>query len=131
MRDIKARLLVMLTERKIKHHLVEGDPSKKVPWLIQYKFDEGDGLGSWKTIMPSSLICDQNWMLEPVIVKIDENALSFDEWLRAVDKLFLANLGMGSEAFEDYNWRDEYESEVTPEDAYLEWTKYNEDGFGR
>lgn len=131
MRDIKARLVEMLTERKIKHHLMDTPANKLVPWVIQYKFDNGDGLGSWKLIMPNSPISEQDWMEAPIVDGDNVEFISFEAWISAVDKLFVEEFGMESICFEDYNWRDEYESEVTPEASFAEWKAYNEESFGR
>jgi hypothetical protein len=46
---------------------------------------------------------------------------SFDDWLEALNRIFIKELQMGYTCFEDYDWYAEWDSEVTPRDAYEEW----------
>lgn len=47
---------------------------------------------------------------------------TFAIWMKELNKCCRDNLdGMNVDDFEDYNWRDEYENGVTPEDAFSEW----------
>lgn len=50
---------------------------------------------------------------------------TFAIWMKELDQLFLANLSMGRDDFEDYDWRAEYDGENTPEDAFQEWGMLN------
>ena len=54
--------------------------------------------------------------------------MTFEELLEALDKLFIEKFGVGHETFDDYNWDDEFDSEVPPDDAFEEWCLHTEDG---
>lgn len=45
----------------------------------------------------------------------------FIRFLKDVDKLCTDKYGLSIHDFPDYMWRDEYDSEVPPEDAFDEW----------
>lgn len=61
-------------------------------------------------------------------VRRNPEPVLFDEWLEELDKLFLADMGTTHNDFDDYNWNDEFESEVEPADAYEEWKIHTEGG---
>ena len=61
------RLLELLEERGIKHVVNYNDGSVRNPWVIEYKYDDGSGLGSWKYIVPNTKVCDLKFLDEPVI----------------------------------------------------------------
>lgn len=48
--------------------------------------------------------------------------MSFEQWMRQVDKLIAAKFwGMTSDDFDDWLWHDEYSSNTTPKDAVDNW----------
>ncbi len=52
----------------------------------------------------------------------------FQAWKDELDELFINHFGLCHDDFEDYNWSDEYNSEVPPEDAFDEWKIHTENG---
>lgn len=47
--------------------------------------------------------------------------MTFEEWLKELDRLFLEYFGVGYRDVEDYDWWAEYEGENTPTEAFEEW----------
>ena len=45
-----------------------------------------------------------------------------------LDKIFNAQYKMNHDDFDDYNWFDEYDNDVTPDDAFYEWKCITEGG---
>jgi hypothetical protein len=43
--------------------------------------------------------------------------LTFNQWMKEVDKILVANLGIGSSDMRDRNWRDAYDDESSPQTA--------------
>ena len=43
--------------------------------------------------------------------------LTFEQWMRKVDALCSAAIGVGAFDMEDYRWRDDYDDKLSPEDA--------------
>ena len=58
----------------------------------------------------------------------DVAEIGFQGWMTKLDRLFIAKYGLTHNDFEDYNWFDEYDSEVSPEDAFDEWCCMLESG---
>ena len=45
----------------------------------------------------------------------------FDVWMSKLDTLIFSEFGKYHNDFTDYNWYDEYENDVEPEEAFDEW----------
>jgi len=120
----------MLSERGITYSLGE-DPFNTVrPWYIQYQYDDGDSLGTRKVITPTSKIADQKWMDAPILeCSLPDVFESFEKWMVALNFLMKTEFGFTEDdLLEGYNWRDEYDSEVEPRDAFEEWKIHTENG---
>jgi hypothetical protein len=52
----------------------------------------------------------------------------YTAFLNEIDSYLMANFGMTHRDFEDYNWKDEFDSEVPAEDAFEEWRIHTEEG---
>lgn len=59
---------------------------------------------------------------------MDKTNATFNQWEAAVDNLIISKFGLGMHDFPDYCWRDQYDSEVTAEEAVTEWM--NDDQYG-
>ena len=68
--------------------------------------------------MPNSIISEVKFL----------NEVSLSDWLKELDKFFMCFFGVKHSDFEDYNWDDEYDSEVSPQDAFEEWKSHTENG---
>jgi hypothetical protein len=47
-------------------------------------------------------------------------SMSFEKWLAAVDNICYKNIGLSYEDVPDQTWRDWYEDELTPQEAFDE-----------
>jgi hypothetical protein len=47
--------------------------------------------------------------------------MNFDEWMRMVDQLLIAKVGMSSESIPDFMWYDLYSEKYTPAEAFETW----------
>lgn len=55
--------------------------------------------------------------------------VSFDEWIKELDKLFAAEFGgFHHDDFPDYLWHDEWSSDCEPDESFQEWRLITEDG---
>lgn len=54
--------------------------------------------------------------------------MNFNTWLNEVNKLAIADVGRPVDDYEDYNWFDEFDNDVDPDDAYDEWKSHTESG---
>ena len=43
------------------------------------------------------------------------------EWIKELDKIFIKTFGMNYDDFEDYDWKAEWEAEISPEESFEEW----------
>lgn len=43
--------------------------------------------------------------------------MNFDQWLRQVDSILVAGLGLGHRELRDRNWRDAFDDGYSPEEA--------------
>jgi hypothetical protein len=56
---------------------------------------------------------------------------SFEQWLREVDALLVASIGLDHESLPDVGWWDWWDSELTPAEAIAEASReWSLDGFG-
>lgn len=46
---------------------------------------------------------------------------NFQEWLKKVDQVSVDKTGFGVRDFEDWHWRDAFEDEMRPREAFLEF----------
>ena len=53
---------------------------------------------------------------------------AFTTWMYELDQLFQAEFGSSHVDFDDYNWNDEFDSEVDPKDAFEEWQCMTDNG---
>lgn len=54
--------------------------------------------------------------------------MSFRAWMRLLDRIFNRQYQMNHDDFDEYNWFDEWENDVTPDDAFCEWKAHTEGG---
>lgn len=47
--------------------------------------------------------------------------MTFEEWKKAVDKLFMKYMHCTSDDVEDWLWFDDYLNGVSPDNAFDEW----------
>ena len=47
----------------------------------------------------------------------DDCEQEFNDWLAAMDKLFVVEYGLSYQDFPDWGWRDAYEDGLNPEEA--------------
>lgn len=52
----------------------------------------------------------------------------FDVWMSELDRLMFNAFRKFHVDFEDYNWYDEFDNDVTPEDAFEEWKAHTVNG---
>lgn len=121
-KKMEERLCEMLWERKINRDLNYAPDGS---WCIFYYPDPESE--DYKCIFPTSLICEQDWMELPVL-EVEEVAMTFEVWMRELEKLFVGNLGLSHNDFESYDWKAEFEGEHTPEDSFEEWKLLTESG---
>lgn len=55
---------------------------------------------------------------------------TYEQWYALLDKCFTRQFGLGVDDFPDYMWFDEFESDCTPEDSFLEWMAQTNGGYG-
>jgi len=122
---IKVRLCEMLEERGIRYECV-GHINDPKTWAI-FVYDQKDP-EEYTFISPNSRICEQTWMEKPIMTKVwgepvlgSATLTDFDEWKKDLDLLFDIEFGMGSDNFEDYDWKGEWEGENTPGESFDEW----------
>ena len=53
---------------------------------------------------------------------------SFDVWMSKLDSLMFEEFHKYHVDFDDYNWFDEFDNDVDPEDAFDEWKAHTENG---
>ena len=113
--NIPHRLSELLRERGYEPKIARGANGF---WLIDFD----DKRGNPHCITPTSLIADQWWMID------ETNEDSYSGFLREIDRRMMMDLGMTTSDAEEYNWKDEFDSEVEPDDAYEEWKCHTENG---
>jgi uncharacterized protein YPO0396 len=47
--------------------------------------------------------------------------MTYEEWLKALDKVMVMKMGLPHDCVEDYLWRDCYDSGSTPERAFEDY----------
>ena len=57
-----------------------------------------------------------------------KKASDYKIWLEELDKIFLREFFQPRRNFDDYNWFDEYDNDVSAEDAFAEWDAHTEHG---
>lgn len=55
--------------------------------------------------------------------------MCFEEWMNRVDWHFFMQFGLGSQDFEDWNWYDLFEDELTPKEAFEDFVENNLEEF--
>jgi len=124
---IEDRLMVMLKERGLQAVLNPRSPGIDPPnWCICFSNEFGVN----QVMIYSSKLEDQHWLDLPVIEVPQDapKARHLSEFLKEIDRLMMEDMGMTHGDCEDYNWVDEFDSEVDPEDAYEEWKIHTEGG---
>lgn len=78
---------------------------------------------------------DPYWNDDGVYFKLHEEgppvnigSLEYARFLNEVDRLMMNEFGMTHFDAEDYNWKDEFDSEVPAEEAFEEWNAHTEGG---
>jgi hypothetical protein len=127
---IENRLMELLKERGYQAALTPRTHVNQPDWNICYN----DRHGIAVVIFANSPIEEQKWMDDDVIqVEViapplvrSVDGMIFQEWMDKVDEHFHAHYGMSHNDFEDYNWFDEFDNEVSPDDSFEEWRCMNE-----
>lgn len=53
---------------------------------------------------------------------------SFDTWMQKVDDIFIREVGLESSHFPDWHWRDAFDEDQTPKEAFNDYrSDYAED----
>lgn len=47
--------------------------------------------------------------------------ISYENWLKALDVIFVKEVGATHDMFEDWNWHDDYEANCPPQESFDEW----------
>ena len=95
---------------------------KNAPYYDPYWNDDGfyfklkDGMGNDESYSPPA-DSDNGFIA----------SMSYVDWLKKLDVCFFVD-GLNRHDLEDYNWKDEYDSEVPPDEAYEEWSAHTEGG---
>lgn len=126
---IEDNLMKLLAERGYQAVLTprsEGRVEEQEGNLPDWNICFYDKNGEMEIIYPTSRVESQQWLLDDVVPVLNEFGLK--DFLSEIDRMMLADFGMTHNDFEDYNWDDEFESEVEPADAYEEWKIHTEGG---
>ncbi len=51
--------------------------------------------------------------------------MDYDEWLERLDEVFKDALGMHRSDFDDWGWIDDFDGDMSPEQAFNEWAERN------
>ena len=126
---IEDRLMKLLAERGYNASLVarsEGTIEEQEGNLPDWHITFYDKNGELEIIYPTSRVESQQWLLDDVVPVLNEFGLK--DFLSEIDRMMMADMGMTHSDFEDYNWNDEFDSEVEPADAYEEWKLMTDGG---
>lgn len=58
----------------------------------------------------------------------DKYSLTYTDWMKALDKIFYREIGLGYDDVTDYMWHRLYEEGFPVEDAFREWEDDEEYG---
>lgn len=121
---IVERLSALLTETGLEHkvHHSGGTMEKAFTDTWEICFVE-DGVKN--TITPETRISELFWLDHDYTVP----AKGFGKWMSDLNEIFHRYYGCTSSNFEDHNWFDEYENDVSPGDAFAEWKSMNDAGI--
>ena len=115
--SIADKMVALLEERGYPATVLHGENNF---WMITYSDPKAPGIEH--CITPTSLVADQWWLSD-----LESSSDSYSAFLREVDRRMIVEVGMVT-GDTDHNWRDEYDSEVSAEDAFEEWKIHTEDG---
>lgn len=65
------------------------------------------------------------------IKEVIKRNVTFKEWKMVLDVIFCSHIGLLSDDVKDYNWWNEYESNLNPMESFEEWkllSKYTDFG---
>lgn len=114
MKKIEQRLIDLLKERGFIPTLHEAN-NHLADWSITFR----DGTGVINVITRSTNVEELWWLMEELGDRAPKTP--FEAWLAELDRHFIAKYGMSHTDFEDYDWWGEFESEVSPFEAFTEW----------
>lgn len=52
--------------------------------------------------------------------------ISYEDWLKALDVIFVKEVGATHDMFEDWNWYDDYEADCPPQESFDEWNGFQQ-----
>lgn len=118
--SIEERLIQLLLERGFTPTLHPRDKlvTERVgiaDWTVTFR-DRNNEIHVMTALTPVSEL----WWLEESIGD-EAPKTPFESWQRELDGFFQAEYGQNHSDFEDYNWFDEFENDVSPGDAFEEW----------
>lgn len=114
--NIQDRLMELLKERSFSPVFSPADES--INWQITFY----DKVGRLNIINSFTPVVNLWWLIE----ETEEKVSPFEAWLVELDTFFSAEFAMSHNTFEDYNWLGEFESLVSPQDAFDEWKNFND-----
>lgn len=110
-----------------KFHVLLAQPRYQEPGIIAYYGAHPDFepyLGDAK----NSPYYEPYWNDDGMYFKRKENQdevpeadFEFRQFIRDIDAMMIADIGLSTSDVEDYDWAAEYESECSPKESYDEW----------
>jgi hypothetical protein len=118
---IEERLVQLLIERGFTPTLHRR--TKELPnWTVTFR----DANELINVITPVTKVDELWWLCESIGDEAPKTP--FESWQRELDGFFQSEYGQNHSDFEDYNWFDEFDNDVSPGDAFEEWKCLTDSG---